>query len=261
MITAPRRCARRAATLRSTSASSGSCPTGRRSPGGLPLRNVGTRGGARRLGRGGDGGAGERARRDEAAHAASSSPLARGRRRSGLRRCAPSPPGTSGSATRSATSRSSAPHARNYQLDPALLAAVIYTESKFDANARSAAGAIGLMQLLPETAKGIALRTGGARFVLAISTTPRSTSATAPGTSATCSTSTATSARRSPPTTRARRTSTAGARRGSGSSSRRPGHHVDKVERIKRIYARRVRALTGPSASAARPSTTSSGGS
>jgi soluble lytic murein transglycosylase len=55
-------------------------------------------------------------------------------------------------------------HARNYRLDPALLAAVIYTESKFDADARSAAGAIGLMQLLPGTAKGIALRTGGTKF-------------------------------------------------------------------------------------------------
>jgi soluble lytic murein transglycosylase len=57
-------------------------------------------------------------------------------------------------------------HARNYKLDPALLAAVVYTESKFDAGARSEAGAIGLMQLLPETAKGIAVRTGGAKFVL-----------------------------------------------------------------------------------------------
>ncbi len=57
-------------------------------------------------------------------------------------------------------------HARNYRLDPALLAAVIYTESKFDANAESAAGALGLMQLLPDTAKGIALRTGGAKFVV-----------------------------------------------------------------------------------------------
>jgi soluble lytic murein transglycosylase len=55
-------------------------------------------------------------------------------------------------------------HARNYDLDPALLAAVIYQESKFDAGARSEAGAIGLMQLHPETAKGIALRTGGSRF-------------------------------------------------------------------------------------------------
>jgi soluble lytic murein transglycosylase len=55
-------------------------------------------------------------------------------------------------------------HARNYQLDPALLAAVIYQESKFQADAKSDAGAIGLMQLQPETAKGIAIRTGGSRF-------------------------------------------------------------------------------------------------
>jgi soluble lytic murein transglycosylase len=55
-------------------------------------------------------------------------------------------------------------HARNYDLDPALLAAVIYQESKFDADARSDAGAVGLMQLQPETAKGIAIRTGGSRF-------------------------------------------------------------------------------------------------
>lgn len=57
-------------------------------------------------------------------------------------------------------------HASNYELDPALLAAVVYTESRFDADARSPAGAIGLMQLLPETAKGIALRTGGDAFVV-----------------------------------------------------------------------------------------------
>jgi soluble lytic murein transglycosylase len=55
-------------------------------------------------------------------------------------------------------------HARNYELDPALLAAVIYRESKFDADARSPSGAIGLMQLLPDTAKGIAVNTGGSRF-------------------------------------------------------------------------------------------------
>jgi soluble lytic murein transglycosylase len=55
-------------------------------------------------------------------------------------------------------------HARNYELDPALLAAVIYRESKFDADARSPSGAIGLMQLLPDTAKGIAVHTGGSRF-------------------------------------------------------------------------------------------------
>ena len=55
-------------------------------------------------------------------------------------------------------------HARNYRLDPALLAGVIYQESKFRANARSSSGAIGLMQLLPDTAKGIAVHTGGSRF-------------------------------------------------------------------------------------------------
>jgi soluble lytic murein transglycosylase len=55
-------------------------------------------------------------------------------------------------------------HARNYHVDPTLLAAVIYEESKFRANARSGAGAIGLMQLLPATAEGIAAHTGGANF-------------------------------------------------------------------------------------------------
>ncbi len=58
-------------------------------------------------------------------------------------------------------------HARNHGLDPAFVAAVVYVESRFDPNAESAAGAIGLMQLLPDTAKGIALRTGGKRFVVA----------------------------------------------------------------------------------------------
>lgn len=57
-------------------------------------------------------------------------------------------------------------HARNDGLDPAMLAAVIYAESRFDPDALSDAGAIGLMQLLPETAKGIAVRTGGHAFVV-----------------------------------------------------------------------------------------------
>ena len=57
-------------------------------------------------------------------------------------------------------------HARNYDLDPALIAAVIYRESRFDADARSSSGAVGLMQLLPDTARGIAIYTGGSRFVV-----------------------------------------------------------------------------------------------
>ena len=43
---------------------------------------------------------------------------------------------------------------------------MIDQESKFEADAKSSAGAIGLMQLQPATAKGIAIRTGGSKFVL-----------------------------------------------------------------------------------------------
>jgi soluble lytic murein transglycosylase len=55
-------------------------------------------------------------------------------------------------------------HAQRHSLDPALLAAVIYQESKFHAGARSSSGAIGLMQLTPATARGIAIRTHGSAF-------------------------------------------------------------------------------------------------
>ena len=63
-------------------------------------------------------------------------------------------------------------HARNYHLDPALLAAVIYQESKFHKDARSSSGAVGLMQLKPETAMGIAQRTGGTAFRISDLTDP-----------------------------------------------------------------------------------------
>jgi soluble lytic murein transglycosylase len=55
-------------------------------------------------------------------------------------------------------------HAREHELDPALMAAVIYQESKFRPGVESSSGAIGLMQLTPSTARGIAIRTGGSAF-------------------------------------------------------------------------------------------------
>jgi soluble lytic murein transglycosylase len=50
------------------------------------------------------------------------------------------------------------------RLNPALLAAVIEEESKFNVDAKSRTGAIGLMQLQPTTARGIAIRTHGSKF-------------------------------------------------------------------------------------------------
>ena len=46
-------------------------------------------------------------------------------------------------------------------LDPALIAAVIYAESRFVSGRTSSAGAQGLMQITPETARDIARRSGG----------------------------------------------------------------------------------------------------
>ena len=54
--------------------------------------------------------------------------------------------------------------AREKNLDPALIAAVIYRESKFR-DQTSKAGAEGLMQILPDTAKFVARKTGGTGFV------------------------------------------------------------------------------------------------
>lgn len=63
--------------------------------------------------------------------------------------------------------------ARRNDLDPALVAAVIYAESGFREAAESESGAVGLMQLLPSTAKEIARRTGGERFEVADLRDPR----------------------------------------------------------------------------------------
>ena len=56
-------------------------------------------------------------------------------------------------------------YAHERDLDPALVAAVIYAESRFDPNVRSSAGAVGLMQVLPETGEFIAHSTGGRDFI------------------------------------------------------------------------------------------------
>ena len=63
--------------------------------------------------------------------------------------------------------------AREKHLDPALIAAVIYAESRFRDGQTSAAGAEGLMQLTPDTAEDIARRSGGTRFVVGDLATPQ----------------------------------------------------------------------------------------
>ena len=54
--------------------------------------------------------------------------------------------------------------ARDKDLDPALIAGVVYAESKFRDGQQSSAGAVGLMQLTPRTARDIARKSGGTAF-------------------------------------------------------------------------------------------------
>jgi soluble lytic murein transglycosylase len=55
-------------------------------------------------------------------------------------------------------------HAAENRLDSALVAAVIYEESRFRPHALSKVGAMGLMQIQPVTGETIAHRTGGTSF-------------------------------------------------------------------------------------------------
>ncbi len=57
-------------------------------------------------------------------------------------------------------------------LDPALIAAVIYAETKFDPR-QSSAGAEGLMQILPGTAEYLARRSGATTFTISDLGTPQ----------------------------------------------------------------------------------------
>jgi soluble lytic murein transglycosylase len=63
--------------------------------------------------------------------------------------------------------------ARDKGLDPALIAAVIYTESRFRDGQTSAAGAQGLMQITPATARMIARKSGGVAFTVEDLGTPQ----------------------------------------------------------------------------------------
>ncbi|MEA2277861.1 MAG: soluble lytic murein transglycosylase [Solirubrobacteraceae bacterium] len=63
--------------------------------------------------------------------------------------------------------------ASDKDISPALIAAVIYAESHFRDGQRSAAGAEGLMQLTPATAKYIAHKSGGTAFVVGDLATPQ----------------------------------------------------------------------------------------
>ena len=62
--------------------------------------------------------------------------------------------------------------AADKHLDPALIAGVIYAETKFDART-SSAGAVGLMQVLPQTALFLAHKSGATTFHVSDLNTPQ----------------------------------------------------------------------------------------
>ena len=62
--------------------------------------------------------------------------------------------------------------ARKNALDPALVAAIVYEESRFHDDVSSHQGAVGLMQVMPATAHEIARKTGGVAFVTSDLTDP-----------------------------------------------------------------------------------------
>lgn len=55
-------------------------------------------------------------------------------------------------------------YSREYNVEPSLVSAIIYSESRFNKDASSRAGAQGLMQIMPATGKGISERIGDSSF-------------------------------------------------------------------------------------------------
>ncbi len=60
-----------------------------------------------------------------------------------------------------------------YELDPYLVCAVIYSESKFDDDVVSSAGAVGLMQIMPATGEWIANKAGISEYSKSALTDPK----------------------------------------------------------------------------------------
>ncbi len=57
-------------------------------------------------------------------------------------------------------------YSEKYSLNPNLVAAIIKTESKFDVNAKSSKGAMGAMQIMPDTGEWIAEQLGIENFTI-----------------------------------------------------------------------------------------------